>query len=154
MRELNAIMEFDHVVRVHADGSITEPRDVYAPDLHDGELDRGPWRLMSGYSGQHGYSGPLMHQSEYVGGALERDIRATPGLYVALVNYPLDDSEPDSWAVAHCVEVPDDWPVKPITPTGAAGEATCGECERTWDDTVVTGMTPTPAARCPFEPFH
>ena len=23
-----------------------------------------------------------------------------------------------------------------------------------WDDAIVTSMTPTPAARCPFEPFH
>ena len=31
---------------------------------------------------------------------------------------------------------------------------TCGTCGRTWDDSIVTGMTPAPAARCPFEGFH
>ena len=31
---------------------------------------------------------------------------------------------------------------------------TCGDCERTWDDSVITSMTPAPSARCPFEYFH
>ncbi len=29
--------------------------------------------------------------------------------------------------------------------------ATCGSCGRTWDDGHVTGVTPAPSARCPFE---
>ena len=29
--------------------------------------------------------------------------------------------------------------------------ATCGECGRSWDDSIVTSMTPAPSARCPFE---
>ena len=32
--------------------------------------------------------------------------------------------------------------------------ATCGTCGRTWDDSIITGMTPAPSARCPFEYFH
>ena len=31
---------------------------------------------------------------------------------------------------------------------------TCGTCDRSWDDSVVTGITPAPAARCPFEYDH
>ena len=31
---------------------------------------------------------------------------------------------------------------------------TCGECGRTWDDALITSMTPTPAGRCPFEDEH
>lgn len=31
---------------------------------------------------------------------------------------------------------------------------TCGTCGRSWDDAVVSGSTPTPAARCPFEYDH
>ena len=31
---------------------------------------------------------------------------------------------------------------------------TCGVCQRSWDDSIVTGMTPAPSARCPFEYFH
>ena len=30
----------------------------------------------------------------------------------------------------------------------------CGHCGRGWDDSVSTSVTPTPAARCPFEYDH
>jgi hypothetical protein len=32
--------------------------------------------------------------------------------------------------------------------------STCGRCGRIWDDGIVSGVTPTPAARCPFEYSH
>lgn len=32
--------------------------------------------------------------------------------------------------------------------------ATCGHCGRTWDDGIVSGVTPAPSARCPFENSH
>lgn len=32
--------------------------------------------------------------------------------------------------------------------------ATCGTCHRVWDDAVVTGWTPAPSGRCPFEHEH
>jgi hypothetical protein len=104
---LNEIMEFDHVVTVHADGTITDgPREIYAPELFDNQLDSDRWELLNGYSGQHGYSGPIMHNSEFIGGRMEDDIRSTPGTYVALVsNYPPDDDSDgelvsEGWAVA------------------------------------------------------
>jgi hypothetical protein len=31
---------------------------------------------------------------------------------------------------------------------------TCGVCARSWDDTIVTALTPVPGARCPFEYGH
>lgn len=100
---LNSVMEFDHVVRVHPDGTVTDNvSDVYAPDLYDGQLHSADdWTLMDGYSGQYSYSGPIMHSSEYVGGRMERDILAQPGLYVAIVSNLSDDDEPDGWAVAY-----------------------------------------------------
>lgn len=103
---LNDLMSFDHVIQVHADGSVTEPDKVWAPELHDGELSQGGtagegWELMDGYSGQHGYPGPIMHQSEFIGGCMARDILATPGLYVAIEDRRSDGSEPTEWAVAH-----------------------------------------------------
>ena len=106
MRPLSEIMEFYHVIQVLEDGIILDRvEDVWAPELYDGELSQSPegpqWTLLNGYSGQHGYSGPIMHQSEFIGGGMERHIRETPGLWVALVNCYLDDSEPDSWAVAY-----------------------------------------------------
>lgn len=32
--------------------------------------------------------------------------------------------------------------------------ATCGTCRRSWDDSHVSGITPTPSGRCPFEYEH
>jgi hypothetical protein len=96
----NLIMNFDHVVRVHDDGTVTDEPHAYAPELCDGEIVGTGWTLLDGYSGQYGYAGPIMHASEYIGGGMARDILATPGVYVALVDYPSDDSEPDGWAVA------------------------------------------------------
>lgn len=32
--------------------------------------------------------------------------------------------------------------------------ATCGVCGRTWNDAAVSGVTPVPAGRCPFEYDH
>lgn len=55
-----------------------------------------------------------------------------------------------------CVEeIPENFPVKPISATDEAiDRATCGHCGLSWDDAVVTSMTPAPSARCPFEAFH
>lgn len=55
--------------------------------------------------------------------------------------------------------VPKDFPVQPIVADEfgtyqAEKPVTCGTCGRTWDDAVVTSMTPAPSARCPFEAFH
>lgn len=99
---LNSVMEFDHVIRVHADGTVTDEPNVHAPELYDGELGGTGWTLLNGYSGQYNYAGPIMHNSEYIGGGLARDILAQPGVYVALVNGTLSDDEDDAegWAVA------------------------------------------------------
>lgn len=53
------------------------------------------------------------------------------------------------------LDVPEDWPVQPIELEDEAKQhATCLTCERSWDDGVITSMTPAPSARCPFEDFH
>lgn len=125
---LNSVMEFGHVIRVAADGTVTEPKGTPYFDealrsyLTDPEgwvwedeinLPEG-WTLMNGYSGQQGYAGPIMHSSEFIGGRMARDILETPGDYVALVmesdcGYTQGhcsedvgcDCEPAGWAVAH-----------------------------------------------------
>lgn len=30
----------------------------------------------------------------------------------------------------------------------------CGHCNRSWDDSIATSLTPAPSARCPFEYQH
>ena len=111
MATLNDLMEFDHPVYVNADGTVTDPPcSLYAPELFgvdDSELQdqarAAGWAgLLTGYTGQYGYNGPVMHPSEYVGGGLERYILANPGWYVvtAVVD-DADDLEPYGWAVAY-----------------------------------------------------
>jgi hypothetical protein len=97
-------MEFDHVVRVLADGSVADEPGVWAPEVYADGVDvtvPAGWELLTGYSGQYGYSGPVMHPSEFIGGGMARDILASPGVYVAVVVGDLDgDEEPAGWAVA------------------------------------------------------
>jgi hypothetical protein len=38
--------------------------------------------------------------------------------------------------------------------TDPGSVVTCGECGRQWDDSVITSLTPAPAARCPYEYIH
>lgn len=108
--DLKAIMEFDHVVTVRSDGTVTDgPGGIYAPTLLDERLDDSRWTLITyGYTGQYGYRGPVMHDSEFIGGKLAADILAEPGVYVAVVahwspEHGDDDSTEDiveGWAVA------------------------------------------------------
>jgi hypothetical protein len=115
---LNDFMSFDHVVKVNCDGTFEHgPANVYAPDLYmftddNGSIlagheidyirqaDEAGWSLLTGYTGQYSYHGVCMHPSEFIGGGIERDILANPGLYVAIM-INTDDGECDSWAVAY-----------------------------------------------------
>src|SRR5665213_837930 len=98
---LNDKMDFDHVVQVLPGGQVVDAHGVYAPELYDDELQGQGWTLMDGYSGQSGYSGPIIHDSEFIGGGLERDILANPGYYVTLVNNSYDEEEGEGWGIAY-----------------------------------------------------
>lgn len=66
-------------------------------------------------------------------------------------DYPSGDDDEDDIRD----RVPSDWPVQPLDPGATAkGKATCGVCGLSWDDSIITSMTPAPSARCPFESFH
>lgn len=105
--DLNTIMEMDHPVWVDHDGRVRDVAfPVYAPECFDdgeGGIDTcgdTDWTALTGYSGQDRYSGPIMHPSEYIGGALAEDILAEPGVYVAVVvDDPDTGEEPSGWAV-------------------------------------------------------
>jgi len=61
-------------------------------------------RHLTGYTGQYGYHGAVMHASEYIGGGLADDILSTPGTYVVVVVNVEDDeadefAEPAGWAI-------------------------------------------------------
>ncbi|UDL16707.1 hypothetical protein SEA_ATUIN_14 [Arthrobacter phage Atuin] len=118
---LNDVMEFDHVIRVHKDGTVSH-RDGkhHAPDLtmevdEDGQsihaddsdikrdAESSGWELLSGWTGQQGYRGPVMHPSEYIGGRLADHILETPGYYV-VTEVRTDDPEDEEgagWAIAY-----------------------------------------------------
>jgi hypothetical protein len=113
---LNYVMAFDHVVQVHADGTVTDDvpnvRAAWAPEMTGdsatgiASLDSDDWSMV-GWSGQQG-GGHVMHNSEYIGGGLERLILETPGYYVAVYCTwtPEDDADEDEdtvegWAVAY-----------------------------------------------------
>lgn len=196
---LNDVMEFDHVIRVHDDGTVTHEPGVYAPavwfysasdaETNNPSIDHGTgtrWELLNGYSGQDRNAGPIMHDDEYIGGGMADDLLSKPGVYVAVEIRDLDadrdagDDDSVGWAVAKLIEIPEDFPVKVLTAEEIAatcgvcrpghkipGEPlcsrhgkvirevmTCGECGRSWDDSIGTEWTPAPAARCPFEYFH
>jgi len=107
-KPLNEIMEFDHIVEVHKDGSITDT-DMCVGDSDayfelsvnsEGEDDfymPPGWELLRGFTGQYSYNGPVMHPSEFIGGGLERHIRETPGYYVALV---VEGTDKHEWQVS------------------------------------------------------
>lgn len=112
MSDLNDRMEFDHVIEVHADGSITDRSGIYAPECYDDGhacidfAGAKGWTALDGYSGQDRYSGPIMHASEYIGGRMANDIIGEPGVYVAVVISDLDDDEnPSGWAVLKYEEI-------------------------------------------------
>ena len=111
-------MDFDHVFVLDAAGNLTEPSGVWAPDVwHDPDADieiQGEgWGCMTGLTGQHGYSGAVMHASEVMGGSwgVVRAMIELCGIYgpvafaLVVVNvWPDDedeDPEPAGWAIAY-----------------------------------------------------
>lgn len=95
---LNDRMEFDHCIEVMADGAVIDRTDLYSPEVYEDYVSEG-WTLLTGFTQQYGYNGPHMHDSEYVGGALERHILSTPGIYVVTVATD-SDGEDLGWVVA------------------------------------------------------
>lgn len=126
MREttLNDLMGFDHVIRILPDGTVDSNPGVYAPELDCDCLDDDcgsilpehesamieqaraqGWEILTGWTGQYSYNGAFMHASEYIGGALEDHIWATPGYWVALIPSLPEPHESDGWLLAYREEI-------------------------------------------------
>jgi hypothetical protein len=135
--DLNDMMTIDHVVRVHPGGTVTydDTAGVYAPEItcdYDGpfaeaqilpehiadmvaDVKRQGWSLLCGWSQQYltKNDDPIMHASEFIGGALADHVRETPGYWVALAvelhpkegdpEYRDGNGESDAagWVLAH-----------------------------------------------------
>ena len=100
---LNSLMRIGHVIRVDEDGLVHDDvRNVYAPEINMGtgddgqilaehdaaliaDLERQGWTAEVGWTGQYGNhkDDPVMHESEFIGGALAEHIISTPGYWVA-----------------------------------------------------------------------
>lgn len=110
-------MDFEHVFTLHADGSITEPRDVWAPSVfHDPTggvtVDGAGWDCMTGLTGQYSYHGAVMHPSEYIGrgiaGVMLDDCQDGPVTYALVCVYVWEEDREDEdeddvcgWAIAY-----------------------------------------------------
>lgn len=125
---LSSVMDFDHVIQVHEDGTVSDGSNLMAPTLtmevdadgqsvHANDEDliaqakASGWTFVDGFSSQYRYHGPVMHSSESIGGNMARAILETPGYYVNLIvecegpeNDP-DENEspldPAGWAIAY-----------------------------------------------------
>ena len=93
---LNDVMGINaRPIIVHEDGTVTRDTEHWMSELlletsEDAELYKlakeDGWGLLSGYTAQQGYNGPVLHFSERITGKLAEDILATPGTYGALLN--------------------------------------------------------------------
>lgn len=56
---LNDVMQFDHVIEVHSDGTVTDgPERPYGPEaVFDDKIEGDTWELLTGYTEQYGYRG-------------------------------------------------------------------------------------------------
>lgn len=128
---LNDRMGIDHVIKVMPGGGVVDPgreEGVWAPEVicfttGDGSILKEHedamvsvlagqgWEVMTyGYSGQYSYRGPIMHESEYIGGRLAADILERPGLYVACeVTCLMDVDNPLTEEQRRLEEMPGGW---------------------------------------------
>lgn len=79
---LNERMEFDHVIEILDDGSVIDRNDLHAPEFHESEIYDTDWSIYGEY-----------HDSEFIGGGLERTLLERPGVYVCVVNYWDNDDD-------------------------------------------------------------
>ncbi len=97
--DLNAVMEFDHVIEVLPTGWVRPRADIYAPSVYEGEPEDEAWVPLKGYSSQgsgiiNQAENHVMHDCESIGGQLARDILAKPGIYVACyITWPGESEE-------------------------------------------------------------
>lgn len=151
--DLNAKMEVDHVIRVREGGIVDDAPGIHAPEVYvdtdsDGQIlnehersmidtvRASGWELLTGWTRQYGYNGPVMHSSEFVGGNLAEHILGTPGLYCVVSVETLDDSENAAgWAVAF----------REIAHYGESRSA-CGELRA--DESCVTEISQVTCADC------
>ena len=107
---LNTLTDFNQPFRVKPFEPIDNTAELFFPDIsipeyielyrenedEDWQIDENAirgWKTFSdGASSQYGYDGPILHDSEFLGGGLAKKIINTPGTYV-LVEALYEDPE-------------------------------------------------------------
>lgn len=80
---LDRWVEFDSPFEVLRHGYVIQRHDVLGATYLDDHLDSSKWETWSqGYTGQDSYNGPVMHNSEFLGGRMAQDLLDEPGVYV------------------------------------------------------------------------
>lgn len=121
--KINA-QEYDHVFQITKRGVVDGPDGIYAPEVdnddendiliggtpHKATTGKG-WQALDNYTGQHGYNGPVMHASEFIGGRLADDMvrisaeyeaEGTPLVWTVTLAACGDDPEnPAGWVVLY-----------------------------------------------------
>lgn len=96
---LNDRMPLGRVVKINGDGTVSNADDIDPPTVLDEKWDDEKWQPLRGYTGQYGVTlkNFVMHNAEFIGGGMERDMFANPGLYVAVEAgwSCTEDCEPD-----------------------------------------------------------
>ena len=96
---LNGAVEFDTVRSVPQRDIETQIDGFYAPEVSWADdthhVESGEWIPVDGYSHQYRYSGPVMHASEYLGGAMADAVLEAGGIYVLVVVEVIDDPNHD-----------------------------------------------------------
>lgn len=124
---LNSEVEFDVPFMVD-EGNVIRVVGVYAPEVYHDETDdieivSDEWEAMTGYTGQHGYNGAVMHPSETLSGGLAYDILNESHGDIYVVVAVLDYDNPEAlvgWAVLRYTG--------PAGPCCADPACTNGEC--------------------------
>lgn len=110
---LARIADFDHVFAVLPGGNVTDDFPPDKSNLHAPEaVDVDPlatkldgWQLpLSGLTGQHGYDGPWLHDSERIAGGVAERVLSMPGYWVAIYATYTEDGEDDiidGWTMAY-----------------------------------------------------
>lgn len=96
--KIDSQVEMDSAFGIDRDGNVVQV-DTWAPEVYfsqDGLETPGDWEAVNGYSGQYGYSGPVMHPSEVMDGSkMEEYVRENPGTYALVVPTNVDAYDSD-----------------------------------------------------------
>lgn len=92
---LGDVMTPDTVIRVGLAGEVCIADSLHAPQMQvgpDGTVEVGgdDWHEVTGFSTEHGHSGPRGHASEVLGERTAQHVLSYPGLYAAVPDPPID----------------------------------------------------------------